>query len=93
MSNSLKVIRNTLVAVCFEERYFVILYTCAHSLVPRPNSMIVGLQMRLVHKQNHKLADMFSSRSKVYEHHLAKALHSAANIQIKRILRYSFSKL
>ena len=58
----------------------------ACSLIPRPNTTIIGLGTRLVHKQNRMLttrtAGMVSSCSggMVNEHHIGKALHSAANL-------------
>ena len=49
--------------------------------------MLIGLGMTLVHKRNRELTMRMRLAwslpivvSKVYEHHIGKALHSAANI-------------
>ena len=60
--------QHSVVAVRCEGHHFLILYACVHvSLVSRPNTTIIGLGTRLVHKQNHELttrtAGTVSSRS------------------------------
>ena len=57
------------------------------SLVPRPNITIVSLGTRLVTSENRELTTGTALAQslpvivdKVYEHHIGKALHSAANL-------------
>ena len=75
-----------LAAVCCEGRHVVCMRIC--SLVPRPNTTIVGLRMRLVHKRNRELTTCMAGTvsfvivGKVYGHHTGKALHSAPNLQL-----------
>ena len=61
-----------------------LLYQRVGSLVPRPNTMFIGLGTTLVHKGNEPRARLARSLpvvvGKVCEHHIGKALNSAANL-------------
>ena len=57
---------------------------CTRSLVPKSNTMLIDLGMTLVHKGNEPRVRLARSLpvvvGKVCEHHIGKALNSAANL-------------
>ena len=56
------------------------------NLVPKPNTTLIGLGTILVHKGDEPRARLARSLpvvvGKVCEHHIGKALNSAANLQL-----------
>ena len=62
-------------------------FVCMHtrSLIPRPNTTFIGLGTTLVHKGNYEPHAQLAQSlpvvvGKVCEHHIGKALNSAANL-------------